>query len=134
MMFVDDLPLAILFTKAHGEAELQLGRTAAWRDENAAADRGNESHVFARADLDVVKVEDNWSHLAFVEQSPRIHVGIESAREERRWNVEHQHVGRVICTDSVNVFSADSGRPLVENFSNSCFIICELTCHGVCLR
>ena len=29
VMFVDDLPLAILFTKAHGEAELQLGRTAA---------------------------------------------------------------------------------------------------------
>ena len=29
VMFVDDLPRAILFTKAHGEAELQIGRTAA---------------------------------------------------------------------------------------------------------
>lgn len=29
VMFVDDLPLAILFTKAHGESELQLGGTSA---------------------------------------------------------------------------------------------------------
>jgi len=64
---MDDLPLSILFPQSHGEAELQVARTAAWRNVNAAADRSNESHVFASADRDVVNVEDNRSHLAFVE-------------------------------------------------------------------
>src|SRR5437763_6152818 len=96
MMLVDDPPPAILFTQSHGEAELQLGGSAAGRDVNAAADRGNESHVFARGDLDIVKIEDDWSYLRLVEQRPGVHVCVESTREDRRWNIEHQHVGRMI--------------------------------------
>src|ERR1044071_7020349 len=98
-MFVDDPPLAIFFTKSHGEAELQLGRTTTLRDVNTVADRSNESHVFASGDLDVVKIEDNRSHLGFVEQLPRVHVCIESTRKERRWNIEHENLRRMIRAD-----------------------------------
>src|ERR1700751_4903328 len=133
-MFVDDPPSPILFTESHGEAELQLGRTAICCDVNAATDRSSKSHVVARGDLDIVKIEDDRSHLRFVEQLPGVHVCIESTREERKWNIEHQHVGRMIRPDCVEVFPADGCRPLVENFSNSCFLICLLAGHSVCLQ
>src|SRR5215467_1049021 len=110
-MFVHDPPLAVLLAQSHGEAELQLGRNGAWRDVKAVADRGNESHVFARGDLDVVEVEDNWPRLRLVEQFPGVHVCVDSAREEREWNIEHQHVRRMMRADSVKVFSADGGCP-----------------------
>src|SRR6185437_11669072 len=89
MMFVDDPPPAILFTKAHSQAELQLARNSVRCNVNAAADRSNKSHVLARCNLDVLKVENNWSHLRFVEQLPGIHVCVESTRGQRRWNIEH---------------------------------------------
>lgn len=88
-MLVDDPPPAIMFTKTHGEAELQLGGIAARRNINATADRGNKSQVLACGDLDIIKIEDNWSHLRLVEQLPGLHVCIESATVERGWDIEH---------------------------------------------
>jgi hypothetical protein len=88
-MFVNDPPPAILFTKAHGEAELQFGGIAARRNINATADRSNKTDVLTCSDLDIIKIEGNWSHLRLIEQLPGLHVCIESATVERGWDIEH---------------------------------------------
>ena len=107
MMFVHDSPFSVNLAEAHGEAEFQIhGFTAT--QVAACPDRGRKSHIGARRDADVAKIEAYRLRLPFEEHLPGRHVGVQSARQEGRRHIEHQEFGVMVGADSGEVLIAYS--------------------------
>ncbi|KTT89234.1 hypothetical protein NS44R_15050 [Mammaliicoccus sciuri] len=73
-----------------------------------------ERHVIAGRDRDLLDIEGVGRAVTAVEQVPRLPVRVQSARLQRRRNVEHHDILIVMGENARIVLSADRGRPGVD--------------------
>lgn len=106
-MLMNDLPLAVNLAKPQGEAKIEGYRLAARLDISAVSDGGSKGDFVACVDLNVVEIEFDGRGSEFIEQLPGLHIGVDSAREEGRGNVEHKDAGVVMCANGFEVFIAN---------------------------
>ncbi len=116
-MFVDDAPRAVHFSQAHGQAKLQFFAVS-FIGADAVPDGGGEGYVLSGGDFYVAKVEGNGTLGARVEQVPGLHVRVQPTREQRRRDVEHQHVSIVVGADGGQVLVSNGFCPLVDEGTN----------------
>ena len=105
MVFVHDAPPSIQLAKSHRETKVELNFLAA-AEVGTVPDRGCERHFLTGSYFYIAKSECNGLGLAGKERLPRLHVGVQPTRQERRRHIEHQDVGIMIGTDFCQVFVA----------------------------
>jgi len=98
-MFVNDTPPSIMLAESHSETKFQFDFFPA-AQVAAATDGSCKRYVFASGYFHVAKIEFDGLRLPRKERLPRRHVGIQAARQERWWHIEHQYVGVMVSTDS----------------------------------
>ena len=113
-MFVEDGPFAIDLAEADRQTKPEVGSASVVLSSRAPHPRHDESDVLSSRDVQIINIEDGKVTAPGKECVPRFSVSIEADGLERRRNVEHHKIRRVIGDDARHVSSPDCMRPFLH--------------------
>lgn len=100
MMLVDDSPAPADLTQADGQTKIERNSPSVLSKLRALHQRESKCDVSSGNDVQPLEVERHGLGLRRIEECPRVLVGLDAARLERRRHIEHRDVLRVMRENS----------------------------------
>ena len=115
MVLMSDNPVTVYFLQANRQPEIQFDVFTAGFRSGTAHECGDEGNILPGGDRHLLDVENHRIVRPREKQVPGRSVRVDPLRLQRRWNVEHQHVRRVVTQNSVHSLR----RTALAQFSTS---------------
>src|SRR5712691_10520855 len=94
-----DAPLAVDLAQTHGQSKFKRFPLTVRINVDALSCGRRESNILPAGDLHVVKLKGDRLLALGKERLPSRHIGIQAARQKRRWYIEHQDLRVMIRSD-----------------------------------
>jgi hypothetical protein len=122
VVLVQDCPPSGNLAQTNSEAKIKFSRLAVWSCLCAPHQSRSKRHVSSGDNVHALDVKGNRLGLRGVEQIPRLAVSRQPLRFERRRNVKHQNIRRMVSQNAVEIFCANSTCPAFDQTANLSFI------------
>jgi hypothetical protein len=122
VVLVQDCPPSGNLAQTNSEAKIKFSPLAVWSCLCAPHQSRSKRHVSSGDNVHALDVKGNRLGLRGVEQIPRLAVSRQPLRFERRRNVKHQNIRRMVSQNAVEIFCANSTCPAFDQTANLSFI------------
>src|SRR4029453_75246 len=118
MVLMRHYPVAVDLAQADREADTQLRGTTVGTVASAADDAVAEGDRIAGGNFQLAQMKHPAALSPVKELVPRFSIGIDPSGLQGRWNIEEQNVLCMVADSSLEILSADSGGPALNQGSN----------------